>query len=281
MVDDQQKFILTYPNYATKAFYLTYQNIQQLEKSHIKINQGNNTIIAIGLWFLSIEAYINAILKIICISQDKSFLHFKGKDINTRLGAIFNLLEIEPTEFYKSGVFQKFEEFKTFRNEIFHDRTIDGELTFSKTNFSPYPYLANQADTIQAASIAYDFFYALRYIFKSYDLMPNIYIKKEDSFSYVKYDILYLKILKEYFEQVLHKHNLESTSNLNPINFKLNQDIQELPKRINFCLKSKREEKLNHKPNNEVTLIGNVLFDNIKRNIKIRSGTFHLPNYNR
>ena len=58
-----------------------------------------------------------------------------------------------------------FEEFKTFRNEIFHDRIFNSEVTFNKTKFSSIPYLANQVDIVQSSVIALEIFEAFRFVY--------------------------------------------------------------------------------------------------------------------
>lgn len=68
---------LTYPLFANTAFYYSAQQIEQLEFSTSAIQQGNSTQTCVGLWFISIEAYINSILRITCLAIGKSFEHFK------------------------------------------------------------------------------------------------------------------------------------------------------------------------------------------------------------
>src|SRR5690348_13162036 len=57
---------VTYPDYCIKAFYLTCESIEQLERSKTLINQGNTIVLAVGMWFISIEAFINTLLRIAC-----------------------------------------------------------------------------------------------------------------------------------------------------------------------------------------------------------------------
>lgn len=123
---------LTFHEYCCTAFYLTCQSIQQLENSRHIINQGNNTVLTVGMWFISIEAFVNALLKIACRIKREDFSSFKGKDIASRLASLLKILELPKDAFYKTGIFQRLSEFMTFRNEIFHDRTWEGELNFSQ-----------------------------------------------------------------------------------------------------------------------------------------------------
>lgn len=78
--DASSNILMTYPNYSNKAFYLTCQGLEQLEKSKERINQGNTNINAIAFWFLAIESFLNALLKIACIVKKEDFKKYKGKD---------------------------------------------------------------------------------------------------------------------------------------------------------------------------------------------------------
>jgi hypothetical protein len=168
------------------------------------INQGNTNILAVGMWVISIEAFINALLRIACRIRNEDFGYHKRQDIGSRLSSLLEILSIPRETFYTSGIFQRLEEFKTFRNEILHDRTWESELTFNKTRFSSVPYLANQVDAVQGAIIALEVFHAVRYIYRGLDLMPDIFVEKEDSFGYVQFDVLYKTLLRPFFAAALH-----------------------------------------------------------------------------
>ena len=135
---------LTFHDYSIKAFYYSCQSLEQLEQSQIHINSGNTTVVAIGFWFIAIEAYINAILKIGCILTEQNFNTYRSKNLKQRLEGILNLLGEDLPAFHRTGITQRLNEFMSFRNEIFHDRYIDDPLTFSKTVFSSIPFLANR-----------------------------------------------------------------------------------------------------------------------------------------
>jgi len=134
---------VTYPDYCIKAFDLTYQSIEQLERSTALINQGNTIILAVGMWFISIEAFINTLLRIACRILKKDFDDHRTHDVGKRLHSLLSMLKVPSESFDRSGIFQRLEEFKIFRNEIFHDRTWENERTFRKTTFSSVPYLSN------------------------------------------------------------------------------------------------------------------------------------------
>ena len=204
---------LTYLQFAHLAFYYSAQQIEQLEVSTDQINQGNATQTAVGLWFISIEAYINSILRVACLVKSLSFEKFKKKDLGQRIKAIFDVLEVNRNPFY-AGTFQKLEEFKCYRNELFHDRTNDKPMQFHRTVFSQNPMYANQVDVMQSAVIALETYQSFRYVLPKIDLMPQIMVTKEDSFFFAKIDELYDEVLKPYFLSVLAKHSLTSSVEL-------------------------------------------------------------------
>jgi len=139
---------LTYPLFAHTAFYYSAQQIEQLEFSTSAIQQGNATQTCVGLWFISIEAYINSILRIMCLATGESFDLLKKKDFGPRIKSLLDLLDVDRTTFY-NGPFQRLEEFKQYRNELFHDRTNVKSMLFQKSSFSGKPMYANQVDVLQ------------------------------------------------------------------------------------------------------------------------------------
>ncbi|WP_151072523.1 hypothetical protein [Cupriavidus oxalaticus] len=200
---------LTYIQFSQLAFYYSAEQIEQLEFSTNHIRQGNAPQSAIGMWFISIEAYINSIIRICCLTKRLSFDEIKTKDFGHRIKSLLEILEIDRRKFYRN-TFQKLEEFKQYRNELFHDRTNDKSLTFQKTAFSGNPMRANQVDVMQAANIAIDVFHSLRHVIPRLDLMPQIMVTKEDSFFYAKLDLLYHEVLRPHFLFALKKHSLTS-----------------------------------------------------------------------
>ncbi|OBQ23557.1 MAG: hypothetical protein AN488_05355 [Anabaena sp. WA113] len=279
--DESSRLLITYPDYATKAFYLSCQNIEQLEKSKNLINQGNTTIIAVGFWFIAIEAYINTLLKFACLIENKDFKEFKNKNINDHLLKLFELAQIDKVNFYKLGILPRFEEFKTFRNEIFHDRVFNSEVTFRKTKFSSIPYLANQVDIIQASVIALEIFEAFRFVYAGLDLMPCIHVQKGDSFAFVKYDNLYKKVLSPFFNEVLKKHNLSTDLNFEPVE-KINLAESPIASRgeIEIIIRAIAREEFNQPANNTQTEIGTNLFNQIRESIVLDvDNEFRVPCY--
>jgi hypothetical protein len=272
---------LTCLQFTNQAFYYSAQQIEQLELSTAQINQGTATQAVVGLWFMSIEAYINSILRISCIVKKISFDELKKKDFGSRIKNLFDILQLDNKPFY-SGTFQKLEEFKRYRNELFHDRTNDAPMVFHKTVFSGNPLLANQVDVMQAAVIAIETYHAFRYVIPGLDLMPQIMITKDESFFYEKLDYLYNEVLYLYFKQTLLKHSLNSNVDLSiavPI-LKESKIFSNVV--IEVLLKATPDEKFHTVPSKEKTQIGKDLFDRIRDNSNFDTKRmFKIGNYYR
>jgi hypothetical protein len=255
---------MTYHDHAITAFYLTCQNIEMLERSRAHISQGNSVLIAIGYWFIAIEAYINALVKVACKIKGLDFKEYKGRTIESRIASLFDLLQFEKVEFYKSDIFKKFHEFITFRNEIFHDRTIGEELIFKKTSFCGLPYLANQIDAVQSAIIALEVFHFFRSVYDGLDLMPDIVVQKNTSFCYFKYDVLYNKVVKPMLVESLNKHGFSTCLNLEPVLLKL--PISKIAKnnQVKVIIRAEQDHKFDIKPNEASTDICRTFFEDIK-----------------
>lgn len=279
---EKDMILVTYPHYSTKAFYFSCQSLEQLEKSKNNINQGNTNISAIGLWFIAIEAFISSLLKIACVLKQDNFTKFKRHSLNSRLSTSCKLLQINYESLHKEGIFQKLEEFKTFRNEIFHDRYDYSYLTFIKTAFSPIPYLANQVDVLQAAIIAFEIFHAFRFVFAGLDLMPPIFVTKADSFGFIKYDILYQEVMRPLFLESLKKHNLETTLKTSPIKAQINESRIVKSGEIKFIVKAQPKIDFLHQANNNDSNIGETLFNKVRDHITINPEThFQVPDFTR
>jgi len=272
---------LTFPQFCTSAFYISAEQIEQLELSSVGINQGNAVQTAVGLWFLSIESYINSLLRICCLLSQQSFEEYKKKDFEPRITALFGMLSIDKLPFY-NGTFQRLEEFKRYRNELFHDRTNDLELNFSKTHFSGNPMFANQVDVMQAALIAIQVFESFRYVIPGVDLMPQVLVKKNDSFFYKCVDELYIKVLRPYFEMALVKHSLRSSIALDINAAPLNESQISSKGDVQILIRATPEEKYNHQPSPKKTNFGSTLFQTVKNEVEFDTKhSFMLPTYNR
>lgn len=278
---EEDMVLITYPHYSTKAFYFSCQSLEQLEKSKTYVNQGNTNISAIGLWFIAIEAFVSSLLKIACILKGDNFAHYKGHSLNSRLSRACEFLQVDYTSLHKEGIFQELEEFKTFRNEIFHDRYDNSNLIFTKTAFSPIPYLANQVDVLQAAIITLEILNAFRFVFAGLDLMPSIFLTKADSFGFIKYDILYEEVMKPFFIESLKKHNLETTLKASPLKAQVGKSEILKSSEIKFIIKAQPQDILCQANNNDSS-IGATLFDKARDRIVINPETqFQVPDFTR
>lgn len=271
---------LTFPHFATNAFYFSAQQIEQLELTRAIIHQGNAVQNTIGLWFIAIESYINSILRISCLLSNKSFEDYRNKDFGPRVSALFDILDIDRTPFYK-GSFQRLEEFKRYRNELFHDRTNDKPLVFQKTLFSGNPMYANQVDVMQAAVIALEVFEAFRHVIAGLDLMPQVQIKKEVSFFYLPIDQLYGRVLRPYFDKVLEKHSLSSSIDLSVRMSLLDVSRLAKPNDVKVIVKAVPDNKFSHPASQQQTKYGEALWDAIRSETVFDTDAyFRLPSYN-
>lgn len=272
---------LTYPHFSQLAYYYTAQQIEQLELSETIIRQGNSTQTTVGLWFISIESYINSLIRIACLSTGDSFESFKTRDFGARITILFNILKIDRTPFYK-GPFQRLEEFKRYRNELFHDRTNDKPLEFQKTLFSGNPMFANQVDAMQASVIALEIYEAFRYVFPKIDLMPQIMVPKETSFFYLPMDRLYNEVLRPYFDATLSKHALTSSIELNieKVNLEVSPIFQS--EEIRIIVKVDSGADYVYPPSNKKTNLSHGLLEKIRNEIMFDTEhKFQLANYYR
>ncbi|MBD2519108.1 hypothetical protein H6G93_29945 [Nostoc sp. FACHB-973] len=280
--DESSMILITYPYYSIKAFYFSCQNLEQLEQSKGIINQGNVSISAVGFWFLAIEAFINTLLKIACFLKTKDFNEFKGKAINGRLKAVFEILEIEKKIFYRSGIFPKLQEFETFRNEVFHDRFFNSEVQFHKTSFSSIPYLANQVDVVQASIIALEIFQAFRFIYPALDLMPDIFIQKNSSYGFIKYNVLHNQVILPLFSEALRKHTLYTDLITEPIDIRLPESSILQKGDVQIIMRAFQKEDIIHSANSTDTNIAASLFNKVSDLIPINEQEeFQIPRYYR
>lgn len=255
---------LTYLGVAQTAFYVSLEQIRMLEiSSGRQVSQGSANEVAVGFWFLSLESYINSILRIACLVTGKDFEEIKKKDFGPRITMIFEILEIDRISFYR-GVLQRLEEFKTYRNELFHDRTNLVGLEFKKTLFSRNPFYSNQVDVMQAASIAIEVFNKFKNIIPGVDLMPKIMVRKGESFFYQDIGIMYKRVLVPYFQRCLEKHGIESEVVLFRDETPL--DESKLIKCVNLkiLIKSEFDEKYRVEPNHVETNYGEELMNLIR-----------------
>jgi hypothetical protein len=273
------KVYLTYQSHINKAFYYTLNDLAELEGSkYLRIGTGNETHTAISFWFLSLESYLNCLLKLVCLKKNKEFTTYKNQDLGKRLVSLLGLLELDKKEFNQSDIIGRLNEFCFFRNELFHDRYFDEEVNFKKTMFSQIPILSNQVDTFQAILIYIEITSALRFAISGIDSMPNTIIKNDSYALWEKLDVCYDGILKPALMTGLQKHNI---STLLPV---------DLPKVTNFksgifekgeihCyLTAEQEQQFFIQTNDLVTHHTHEIYHNFVNKYNLKPNTFRIAN---
>ena len=149
----------------------------------------------ISLWFLALESFVNSLCKVASLIKDDNFKEIAKQDLSSRLTYAIISLNYNEIEIKKSGIYNRINEFKTFRNELFHDRNIGSEVVLKKTNFSTNPILSNQVDVFQSLIIYLEVALLFRFSIPGLDLMPNISIGNSSVFHFDKLDILYNEYL--------------------------------------------------------------------------------------
>lgn len=267
------KVEMTYNQYAMHGFYSLSDDINDLENERNFVNNGRRTLPSIALWYLSLEAYINGLCKIIAYVFEKDPQALIKKDIGSRISYLLSELSYDESEIKKTGIYNRVNEFRQFRNELFHDRNIGEEIIFKRTNFSSIPVFSNQVDTFQAVIITIEIMTLFRYSIKGLDLMPNISIGNSKILHFDKLDILYTKYLKPFFEQTLIKHELTTKLDLN-IN-----DFRSLPPNevihqgeIVVINRIEQEEKYKYTLNQTPSNIGRNMYNKIVEEYNLPEG---------
>lgn len=200
---------LTYNEYSNHGFTNTMYDIQDLENQDNFINNGRRNTLSISMWFLALEAYINALCKVTAIIKQISVDEIIKKEISGRIAFLIDELGYDKMTIKKTGVFNRVNEFRRFRNEIFHDRHSGEELKFEKTLFSSIPIRSGQVDVFQSLQIFLEVASLFRFAIPGLDLMPNIAVGNETELKFEKLDTIYIRFLAPFFKRVLIKRNLE------------------------------------------------------------------------
>lgn len=267
------KVEMTYNDYAIHGFYSLSDDINDLENEKNFVNNGRRTLPSIALWYLSFEAFINSLCKIVSYVFDKDPQAQIKKDIGSRLNYLFTELGYDENEIKKTGLYNRINEFRQFRNELFHDRNVGDEIVFKRTSFSSIPVFSNQVDTFQAVIITIEVMTLFRYSVKGLDLMPNISIGDFKILHFDKLDTLYLRYLKPFFERVLSKHNLYTRLNLDITNFESlppNEKIQQ--GEIAVIGRIEQEETFKYQLNEATTSLGKDLYSQIVQGYNLPHG---------
>lgn len=276
---DHPRFEMTYNTYSIHGFYNTSDDLNDLENSKNYINNGRKVLPCILLWFLALESFINSLCKVASLIKDDNFKEVAKQDLSNRLTYAITSLTYNEVEIKKSGIYNRINEFKTFRNELFHDRNIGSEVVLKKTNFSTNPILSNQVDVFQSLIIYLEVALLFRFSIPGLDLMPNISIGNSNIFHFDKLDTLYKEYLVKYLQANLNKHGLTT---------KLDLSIDQFPSLPPSTLFSKgevvvigrveQEEKFKHPLNQTDTSLGRTLYHNQVKSYNLPDG--HTGNLN-
>jgi hypothetical protein len=214
-IDPTRKVLASYSLSSIMAFYSSMQDIEELEMAKgTLIPNGRNAITSISLWFLSLESFINTLLKLTCLKLGLDFENESPAKLSKRFTFLIKLLALDDIRIKRTGIYQRLNEFIQFRNEIFHDRNIGKSIQFKKTFFSSVPILCNQIDVLQALLIFLEVTNILRFSVEGLDAMPDIFIHVNNKAFHKKLDYLYLNLIKPSFKEILNKHNLTTDLDL-------------------------------------------------------------------
>lgn len=275
--NEEKGFILSYVEYATTAFYLTCQDLWDLERSSSIAINGRSSLININLWFLTIEAFINNLIKAACIRTGQNFERYRKMKVINRFRKFLSLFELDKNSFRERGILARMNEFTQFRNEILHDRQFKKGLHFNHTLFSKNPPFCNQVDVLQSMIICLEVLASLRNVILGVDLMPQIVILKNDSFFYRELDYLYLNLVKPLFLKILKKHDLKSELNLNFVQINTGRSKLFQKGDVKILIRYKPDFIYNLNPDHSD--FTTELFDRIKEGIEIPRNISFLPRY--
>ena len=238
----------------------------------------------VSIWFLTIEAYINSILKVLCLIKNENYEEQKKLDLTHKIKNIFKFAGADIKGLYKCGLFNQFREFLTFRNSIFHDRFNYKESEFKHTMFSGNPVYCNMIDVFQAIKIAMGIFETFRYVLPGYDLMPNVVPIVTntgiDLWYFEKIEKIYHELFVPYFKSILAKHMMDTDFEFQYQYYRVpetnivdKQDIQIIIKAIPHI----DDVHLNM----DKTNLYNYYLNELTKEVYIPKDEFSLPNYKR
>lgn len=256
---DKSSIELTYNEYSNHGFINTMFDIQDLENQDNYINNGRRNIVSVSMWFLALEAYINAICKVTCIIKQLNIDEVINKEISGRIVFLIEELQYDKLNVQKTGIFNRVNEFRKFRNEIFHDRHSGEKIKFKNTLFSSIPNRGSQIDVFQSLKIFLEIASLFRYSIPGLDLMPNIAIGNEKEIKFAKLDQIYSRFLAPYFQRVLIKRSLKTKLELSFTLYELKSSSIFNLGQIVILMKIKQDEKYNIS-NLEKTNLGEELY---------------------
>jgi hypothetical protein len=209
--DNKPSVIGTYQYYTRMAWELSLSSFQLLENpKNWSLTKSSHALGAINLWFLTLESYVNCMLKLTCEIQGKIFDDYKKKDLEDRIIAVIDLWNQDKTKFYTSNIYKKVKEFLTVRNELFLDRISNNPLRLHKTHFNIVPFYANQVDIMQCIIIIIEFVECFRYGIKGLDITPHINIidRIKERQLWMPIDWTHSNLIVPYINSILAKHSM-------------------------------------------------------------------------
>jgi hypothetical protein len=220
--DDLNKFALSlytnppyfnftgYQEYSIAAYRYTIQILADLENSDGTLNYGLQNVPAITMWYMSVNSFINVLLKSACIKAQHDYLHAFSLNLKDRYLLLLTLLTIQPEEAAKNMLAGKLDDFERFFKSIGYDVFEEDKNTYAFANFSGLPNFTNQTDVLQACLISYEVFEAFRFVFYGLDLMPYISLMAGDKLVFDKMPVLMQKVLIPSVKDILCKHKLKT-----------------------------------------------------------------------
>jgi hypothetical protein len=271
-----QKVFMTYEKHAMFAFHSTMNDIANLENAFDVVSTGSQSHQAISFWYLTLESYINALLKLCCIKLNKKFESYRKKTLQGRLSSLILLLEIDIKRFNQNKIITKIDEFSLFRNELFHDRHFGEEITFKHTSFSPIPIFSCQVDVIQAFLIVLETASMLQLAIAGIDNMPTTILRNNNTVIWEQIDVAYKKIIQPYFEAVLDKHMLSTRLNLELSELERFQSTLFQKSEIMCELTVDQEAEFEFFLNNKPTNFGSTFYNGYLDSLNQKPGTLKL-----
>lgn len=270
---------MTFHEYANIACNSTFSDIQDLENIKAISLLGRKSVEASLFWFLSIESFVNTILKYLCFDNSENAQNYISKGLNVRINKVNELLGYDHKSFSKLFQKSRLDEFEEFRNDLMHDRLTDNEKKFKKTFFSPTPYLPNIISEIQALILAIDFFNFYRNCIKGIDFMPDLPLGVTPNFFFEKLDYVYETLFKPTIQFSFKKHNIQTKLSLDCLNVKC--DIVYEPKQFvpRTCIKALPEPEFEIEFNQEKTSCFKDLYLSIIKDKAPSGDKFRIPKY--
>jgi hypothetical protein len=226
--DDLNKFALAlhtdppffnftaYNDYCITAYRYTIQTLADLENSEGTLNYGLQNIPAITMWYLSLNSFLNVVLKCACIKAQYNYLQAFSLGLGDRYLLLLKLLDITVEKTEQDQLSGKLRDFEMFFKSISYDVFEQDKKTFQHANFSSLPNFTNQTDVLQACLVGYEVFEGFRFVFTGLDLMPYISIMVDGKMVFDRLSVLVQKVLFPAVKDILSKHKLKTWLNLSP-----------------------------------------------------------------